>query len=119
MAFGLMIVAGLFGAIVGISSSWQLVMSTSASLVTVLMVILLHSTQNRNHERLEAKLDELLRSVRDVRSNLIDLESLPESDLRRLDAQFHQVTSQRLQDAYDDQGPTQVLERSSVTRRAG
>ncbi|MNL33422.1 Low affinity iron permease [compost metagenome] len=52
------------------------------------MVFLIQNTQNREAEATQLKLDELLRAIEGARNSLIDLEELPDKELKRLHAQF-------------------------------
>ena len=70
------------------SDTWQLTMNTVASQITFLIAFLLQNTQNRDTRALHLKLDELLRSTQGARSGLINLESLSDEDLARLQQEF-------------------------------
>ncbi|HET9954877.1 MAG TPA: low affinity iron permease family protein [Polyangiaceae bacterium] len=115
IAMGLLAFTASMGMIVGFSERWQLMINTCALFVTFGMVFLIQLTQARNNREIERKLDLILRGsgVTDL-----DLASLPEAQLVSLDARIRQLTAGRLQDAYDDQGPTQVLDRQVVDRSA-
>jgi low affinity Fe/Cu permease len=70
------------------SDTWQLVINTGTTIVTFLMVFLIQSTQNRDTEAIQVKLDELIRAVGHARNELLDLEELEESDLDELKQTF-------------------------------
>ena len=70
------------------SDTWQLVINTGTTVVTFLMVFLIQSTQNREAQATQLKLDELIRAVGGARNRLLDLEKLPEEQLEALAAQF-------------------------------
>jgi low affinity Fe/Cu permease len=74
------------------SDTWQLVINTGTTIVTFLIVFLIQNTQNHDSRALHLKLDELIRAVTEARTNLVDLEELPEADLRRLEKEFHRLS---------------------------
>lgn len=88
LALGTVVVWGCTGPIFGFSDTWQLVINTGTTIVTFIMVFLIQSTQNRDAKAVHLKLDELIRGVSGARTNLVDLENLPEEELEKLAAQF-------------------------------
>src|SRR5262245_43482077 len=73
------------------SDSWQLVINTGTTIVTFLIVFLIQNTQNRDAQVVHLKLDELIRAVRSARTELVDMESLSDEELHRLQHQFEQL----------------------------
>ncbi len=73
------------------SDSWQLVINTATTIITFLMVFLIQNTQNRDTKALHLKLDELLRGVAGARTSLVNLESLSDEELERLQKEFERV----------------------------
>lgn len=70
------------------SDTWQLLINTSTSVVTLLMVFLIQNTQNRDTKAIQLKLDELLRAVTSARNELVHLEDLSDEDLDKLRKEF-------------------------------
>lgn len=81
LAFLTIVVWALTGPIFGFSDTWQLVINTSTTIVTFLMVFLIQSTQNRDSEAMQVKLDEIIRAIGNAKNELLDLEELEEKDL--------------------------------------
>ncbi len=88
LALSAIIVWACLGPLFGFSDTWQLVINTSTTIVTFLMVFLIQSTQNRDAEAVQVKLDELIRAVGHARNELLDLEELEEGDLDSLKKTF-------------------------------
>jgi low affinity Fe/Cu permease len=82
IAVTVIVLWALTGPIFDYSDTWQLVINTGTTIITFLMVFLIQNTQNRDTEALQIKLDELLRSVENAHTVLLDLEELDDEDLR-------------------------------------
>jgi low affinity Fe/Cu permease len=89
-AFAVAMIAAwaISGPMFGFSDTWQLVVNTGTTIITFLMVFLIQSTQNRDTEALQIKLDELLRVTPGAHNVLMNLEELEERDLARLRAVY-------------------------------
>jgi low affinity Fe/Cu permease len=88
LALGVIAVWAATGPFFGFSDTWQLVINTGTTIVTFLMVFLIQNTQNRDAMAIQLKLDELLRAVVEARTDLVDLEDLPDEELEQLKADF-------------------------------
>jgi low affinity Fe/Cu permease len=88
LALGVILVWLVTGPIFGFSDTWQLVINTGTTIITFLMVFLIQSTQNRDAEALQVKLDELLRTTAGAHNALLDLEELEEHELDQIRATY-------------------------------
>ena len=79
------------GPLFGFSDTWQLVINTGTTIVTFLMVFLIQSTQNRDAEATQVKLDEISRAIGHAKNELLDLEELEDEDLDEIRATYQDM----------------------------
>jgi low affinity Fe/Cu permease len=79
------------GPLFGFSDTWQLVINTSTTIVTFLMVFLIQSSQNRDAEAIQIKLDELIRAIDGAHNALLDLEELDEDQLEEIRKEYEEL----------------------------
>jgi low affinity Fe/Cu permease len=91
VALTVIVVWAMSGPIFQFSDTWQLIINTGTTIVTFLMVFLIQNTQNRDARAIHLKLDELLRSVRNARTDLVDLQEMTDEELDELQAEFRQL----------------------------
>ena len=70
------------------SGGWVLWPATVTSVGAFLLVMLLQYTQNRDTRAIHLKLDELIRSLEDARTDLVRAERLPDDELSRIEAEL-------------------------------
>jgi low affinity Fe/Cu permease len=86
------------GPLFGFSDTWQLVINTGTTIVTFLMVFLVQSTQNRDSEAIQVKLDELIRVANGAHNALLNLEELDEEELDIIRSEYW-LLAERARDA--------------------
>ena len=86
LAFVVILVWAVTGPLFGYSDTWQLVINTATTIVTFLMVFLIQNSQNRDAAAMQAKLDELLRALKDARIQFIGIEHLTDRQIEDLRA---------------------------------
>jgi low affinity Fe/Cu permease len=64
------------------------VINTGTTIVTFLMVFLIQSTQNRDSEAMQVKLDEIIRAIGNAKNEVLDLEELEEEELDEIRATY-------------------------------
>jgi low affinity Fe/Cu permease len=74
---------GVSGPFFHFSDTWQLVINSVSSVVTLVMAFLIQNTQNRDGAAIQAKLDEIIRSSA-AHNRYIGIESLTEEELDSL-----------------------------------
>lgn len=86
--------------------TWQLVINTGTTVVTFLMVFLMQSTQNRDTEALQVKIDELIRVTEGAHTALLDLEELEESEFDAIRQSYLKLARKSREDARRGKGDT-------------
>lgn len=111
LAAGVILLWLALGPVFGFSDTWQLVVNTGTTIITFLMVFLVQSTQNRDGEALQVKLDELLRATQGAHVALLDLEEMEEAELdaiRRRYVQLAKEAREKLRSGASDTGAPEV-----------
>jgi low affinity Fe/Cu permease len=98
------------GPIFHFSDTWQLVINTGTTIITFLMVFLIQNTQNRDTEALQVKLDELIRSSKAARNQVLNLEELDDDELDEIRKEYYELA----QKAHKE-----LDERTGKTRHSG
>ncbi len=92
-AVGTILMWIITGPLFDFSDTWQLVINTATTIITFLMVFLIQSTQNRDTEAIQVKLDELIRVTQGAHNILLDLEELDEAQLDELRSRYQLLAS--------------------------
>lgn len=101
LAIVIILIWGLTGPTFHFSDTWQLIINTGTTIVTFLMVFLIQNTQNRDSKAVNLKLDEVIRAIKGARNELVNLESLSDEDLMKLEKQFKRIRKKAERDGED------------------
>ena len=126
LCFGLALVSvmawAITGPLFGFSETWQMVINTGTTIITFLMVFLIQSSQNRDTDAIQIKLDELIRATHGAQNTLLDLEDLEPEELEKFRSTYTRL-AQRAKDVTDhavspDGTPHVALDGLPATNRA-
>ena len=98
IAVTIVLVWAITGPIFDFSDTWQLFINTGTTIITFLMVFLIQNTQNRDTEALQIKLDEILRSMENAHTVLLDLEELDDKELDLIRKDYLQLAKKARED---------------------
>jgi low affinity Fe/Cu permease len=82
------------GPFFGWSDNWILILATVPSVAAFLLVMLLQYTQNRDTRAVHLKLDELIRSLGEARTEFVRLEERPDEEIGEIEESFAQLRSE-------------------------
>ena len=105
LAVSTILIWAVTGPIFGFSNTWQLVINTGTTIVTFLMVFLIQSTQNRDSEAIQCKLDEIIRAIGNAQNEMLDLEELEESELDAIKETYEVMAREARAKKGSDAGP--------------
>src|SRR5262245_4034288 len=91
IAAGVIVVWASTGPIFHFSDTWQLVINTGTTVVTVLMVFLIQRGQNKDAQAIQLKLNELIAAVEGASNRLLNVEDLSEEQILRLHHRYQQL----------------------------
>ncbi len=94
VALAVVLIWAATGPIFHYSDTWQLVINTATTIVTFLMVFLIQNTQNRDAKATHLKLDEIIRSIKRARNEMIDIEKLSDEELEHLEKTYERVRTE-------------------------
>ncbi len=112
---GLCLLWAATGPLFDYSDTWQLVINTGTTVLTFLAVFLIQNSQNRDGAALQAKLDEILRSIADARSGFVGIEKLTDFEIGQIKIALEREVLQTAEGGIDDGSPTveKLLEQRS------
>jgi low affinity Fe/Cu permease len=92
MSFAVAILATVVWLVLGpvyeFNDTWQLVMATGSSAITFLMIFLLQSSQNRESQAMQLKLDEVIRALKGAENALVSAEKMSVEELDELSKRY-------------------------------
>ena len=81
------------GPLFAFSDTYQLMINTGTTIVIFLIVFLIRSTQSRDTEAIQIKLDELVRATHGAHNALLDVEELDDDSLDEFRRKYHALAS--------------------------
>ena len=87
----IVIVWAMSGPIFHYSDTWQLVINTGTTIITFLMVFLIHNTQNRDSQSIHVKLDEIIRALEGAHNALLDLDEVDDETLEKMRVRYSEL----------------------------
>jgi low affinity Fe/Cu permease len=93
LAFLIVIIWALCGPIFHYSENWQLIINTGTTIITFLMVFLIQKSQNKESLAIQIKLNELLAAHEFASNRIVNVENIPEEDLKIIQKYYQNLSS--------------------------
>lgn len=84
VAMALVVIWAASGPVLHYSDTWQLIVNTATTVLTFLAVFLIQNSQNRDGAAMQAKLDEILRSLEKAREQFVGIEHLTDAQIEEI-----------------------------------
>lgn len=88
----LVVVWAATGPIFHYSETWQLVINTGTTIITFLMVFLIQKAQNKDSLAIQLKLNELVAAHEFASNRLVDIENIPEEELKVIQKYYSRLS---------------------------
>jgi low affinity Fe/Cu permease len=67
---------------------WQLMISTLAAVISIIMLFIIQNSQNRHTIAIQLKLDEIIRATKGAHNEMMDIEKLTDEDLGKIQKKY-------------------------------
>jgi low affinity Fe/Cu permease len=88
MAFLIILSWGLLGMELHFNNTWQLIISTIAAIISIIMLFIIQNSQHRHTIAIQLKLDEIIRATMGAHNEMIDIEKLTDEDLLKIQKKY-------------------------------
>lgn len=88
LAFLVILVWALFGLPLHFNYIWHLIISTTAAIISIIMLFIIQNSQNRHTIAIQLKLDEIIRATKGAHNEMMDIEKLTDEDLARIQKKY-------------------------------
>jgi len=117
LALGSVLVWAVTGPVLHFSDTWQLTINTATTIVTFLMVFLIQRAQNKDSAAIHLKLNEIVAGLEGASNRLINVEELPEAQVRALAERYRVIVALAEGDAASSPTASHSIE-ETLGRRA-
>src|ERR1035437_537770 len=87
-AFLIILVWCLFGPLLHFNNTWQLIISTLAAIISIIMLFIIQNSQHRHTIAIQLKLDEIIRATKGAHNEMMDIEKLTDEKLEKIQKKY-------------------------------
>ncbi|MBF0489539.1 MAG: low affinity iron permease family protein [Candidatus Omnitrophica bacterium] len=98
VAFLVVLVWVIVGLPLHFSVTWQSLISTLSSVISIFMLFIIQNSQNRHTIAIQLKLDEIIRATKGAHNEMMDIEKLTDEDLATIQKKYGVLAEQTKED---------------------
>jgi len=87
-AFLIVLVWAMVGLPFHFSMIWNLMITTPAAVISIIMLFIIQNSQNRHTIAIQLKLDEIIRATKGAHNEMMDIEKLTDEDLGMIQKKY-------------------------------
>jgi len=87
-AFVIIIGWAFLGPALRFNDTWQLIINTTAAVITIAMLFIIQNSNNRHTVAIQLKLDEIIRATHGAHNEMMDIEKRTDEDLARIQKKY-------------------------------
>jgi len=106
LAFFIILVWALLGLPLHFSNTWQLIISTVAAIISIVMLFIIQNSQNRHTITIQLKLDEIIRATKGAHNEMMDIEKLTSEDLAKIQKRYGLMAEKTKEELKDGKADT-------------
>jgi len=88
VAFFVVLVWAIIGLPFHFSEIWNLMLSTPAAIISIIMLFIIQNSQGRHTIAIQLKLDEIIRATKGAHNEMMDIEKLTDEDLTKIQKKY-------------------------------
>ncbi len=88
VAFLIVLIWVLFGPAFHFNDTWQLVINTISSVISIVMLFIIQNSQSRHTIAIQLKLDEIIRATKGAHNEMMDIEKLADEDMAKIQKRY-------------------------------
>ena len=88
VAFFIILVWAIIGLPFHFSEIWNLMLSTPAAIISLIMLFIIQNSQNRHTIAIQLKLDEIIRATKGAHNEMMDIEKLTDEDMGKIQKKY-------------------------------
>jgi len=107
----------LWGPYFHFNDTWQLIINTFESIVSIMMLFIIQNSQNRHTIAIQLKLDEIIRATKGAHNEMMDIEKLTDEDLARIQEKYGLLAAKTKEELKEGKADTHTPEIGRVLER--